>query len=111
MRAHLPRKTKNAYQRGKLVGVQICVPEDMPPDLASASAKWKVPQNRLPKMPQDAFSVGVRYHGPYRESKRPRVLVRGTAQSPDIDEFALLLQPIKDTWRNYGGRTGKLIQL
>jgi hypothetical protein len=34
----------------------------MPPDLISASAKWKVPQNRLPKTPQDAFSVGARYH-------------------------------------------------
>jgi hypothetical protein len=34
----------------------------MPPDLISASVNWKVPQNGLPKMPQDAFSVGVRYH-------------------------------------------------
>jgi hypothetical protein len=48
---------------------------------------------------------------PYRESKRPRVLVRGAAESPDMDEFALFLQPIKDTRRNYRGITGKLIQL
>jgi hypothetical protein len=42
----------------------------------------------------------------------PKVMiVRGAAQSPDIDEFALLLQPIKDTWRNYRGIAGKLIQL
>jgi len=38
----IARKTKNAYQRGKLVGVLLCGPEDMPPDLASASAKWEV---------------------------------------------------------------------
>jgi hypothetical protein len=31
-------------------------------DLAFSSAKWKPRKNRLPKMPQDAFSVGVRYH-------------------------------------------------
>jgi hypothetical protein len=46
-----------------------------------------------------------------RKATHPRTLVRGVAQSPDIDEFALLLQPIEDTRRNYGGRTGKLIQL
>jgi phage terminase large subunit GpA-like protein len=34
----------------------------MPPDLISASVNWKVPQNRPLKTPQDAFSVGVRYH-------------------------------------------------
>src|ERR1700730_2209909 len=42
----------------------------MPPDLASASAKWKVPQNRLPKMPQDPFSVGGRYHDSTRKAHR-----------------------------------------
>ena len=41
----------------------------------------------------------------------PHMLVRGAARSPEVDEFALLLQPIKDTRRNYGGSTGKLIQL
>jgi hypothetical protein len=46
----------------------------MPPDLASASAKWKVPQNRLPKMPQDAFSVGVRYHPPSEILPRSQAL-------------------------------------
>jgi hypothetical protein len=40
-----------------------------------------------------------------------RMLVRGAAESADMDEFALLLQPIKDTRRNYRGITGKLIQL
>ena len=64
----LPRKERTPTSGGKLVGVQVCGPEDMPPDLASASAKWKVPQNRLPKMPQDPFSVGGRYQSLYPES-------------------------------------------
>jgi hypothetical protein len=37
----LPRKERTPTSGGKLVGVQICVPEDMPPDLASASAKME----------------------------------------------------------------------
>ena len=36
--------------------------EDMRPDLAFSSAKWNSRKNRLPKMPQDALSVGGRYH-------------------------------------------------
>jgi len=48
---------------------------------------------------------------PTRKVRNPRTLVRGTVQSPDVDEIALLLQPIKDTRVNYGGSTGKLIQL
>jgi hypothetical protein len=34
----------------------------MRPDLACASAKWNSRKNRFNKMPQDALSVGVRYH-------------------------------------------------
>ena len=63
------------------------------------------------RMLQEPSERGVGYHGPYPESALPRMLVRGAAESPDIDEFALLLQPIKDTRRNYRGITGKLIQL
>jgi hypothetical protein len=39
------------------------------------------------------------------------MLVRGATRSRDIDEFTLLLQPIKDTRRNYRGITGKLIRV
>ena len=63
------------------------------------------------RMPQERSERGVGYHGPYPESALPRMLVRGAAESPDIDEFALLLQPTKDTRRNYRGIAGKLIQL
>ncbi len=34
------------------------------------------------------------YHDPTRKA-RPRMLVRGAAQTPDVDETALLLDPIK----------------
>jgi hypothetical protein len=34
----------------------------MSPDLTFSSAKWNPRKNRLPKMPQDAFCVGIRYH-------------------------------------------------
>jgi hypothetical protein len=33
----------------------------MSPDLDFSSAKWDRRKNRLPKMPNDAFSVGARY--------------------------------------------------
>jgi hypothetical protein len=106
----LPRNERTPTSGGKLVGVLVCDGEDMRPDLASSSAKWNPPKNRLPKMPKDMFSVGVRYHAlPGKHA--PRVLVQGTAQSPDMDEFAFLLQPIKDTRRNYRCIAGKLIQL
>jgi hypothetical protein len=59
---------------------------------------------------QERSERGVRCHDPIRKA-HPRMLVRGTAQSPNIDEFALLLQPTKDTRRNYRGIAGKLIQL
>ena len=42
---------------------------------------------------------------------RPRMLVRGAAQPPEVDEIALLLYPTKESRRNYGGSTGKLIHL
>jgi hypothetical protein len=62
------------------------------------------------RMPQDAFSVWV-IHDPTRESAQLVLLPRGAAWNANIDEFALLLQPIKNTWRNYRGSTRKLIQL
>jgi len=56
---HLPRKQRTPTSGGKLVGVQVCGGEDMRPDLAFSSTKWKPRKNRLLKMPQDAFSVGA----------------------------------------------------
>jgi len=39
------------------------------------------------------------------------MLVRGAARSPDIDEFALFLQPVADGRRDCRSRTVKLIHL
>jgi hypothetical protein len=63
----LPRKRRTPTSGGKLAGVQVCGLEDMPPDLASASAEWNSRKNRLPKLPQDAFSVGVSAYHAYRK--------------------------------------------
>src|SRR4029077_7634644 len=49
-------------------------------------------------------------HRSRKLTTHPRTLVRGAAQSPEVDEIAFLLQPIEET-RRYGGSTGKLIQL
>jgi hypothetical protein len=67
----LPRKQRTPTSGGKLVGVLVCGGEDMRPDLAFSSTKWNPRKNRLLKMPQDAFSVGVRYHD-LRNSSRDR---------------------------------------
>ncbi len=67
----LPEKQRTPTSGRKLAGVLVCGRKDMSPDLAFSSAKWNPRKNRLPKMPQDAFSVSGRYHD-LRESCRDR---------------------------------------
>ncbi len=57
----LPEKQRTPTSGRILAGVLVCRRKDMSLDLAFSSAKWKPRKNQLPKMPQDAFSVGVRY--------------------------------------------------
>jgi hypothetical protein len=42
----------------------------MSSDLPFSSAKWNPRKNRPPKMPQDPFSVGGRYHDSTRKAHR-----------------------------------------
>ena len=72
----LPRNERTPTSGGKLVGVLVCDGEDMRPDLASSRAKWNPPKNRLPKMPKDTFSVGVRYHDPTGKARALRTEIR-----------------------------------
>jgi len=65
-------KNKERLPAGELIGVLVCGPEDMRPDLASASAKWNPRKNRLLKMPQDAFSCGCPLSWTFGESCRDR---------------------------------------
>ena len=63
-------------------------------------------------MAQERSERAVRYiylPGTYPESTHPRGLVRGDDLSPDVDEFALFLQPVADDRRNSRSRTVKLI--
>jgi len=83
---YLPRKQRTPTSGGKLVGVQLCGAEDMRPDLVFSTAKWNPRKNRLPKMPQAAFSVGTRYHEP---SEKSQFASRQSFETAKANLFAL----------------------
>jgi hypothetical protein len=72
----IAQKRKNAYQRGKASRRPRLRRGGYAPDLASSRAKWNPPKNRLPKMPKDTFSVGVRYHDPTGKARALRTEIR-----------------------------------
>jgi hypothetical protein len=85
-----PEKQRTPTSGGKLVGALRLRRGGYATRLCFFKREMKPALNRLPKIPQDAFSVGVRYHD-LRESCRDLTLQAGDASAElrpfDADAF------------------------